>query len=65
MATILAITLPVTETGSDPTQLPFAAMFAPLAAAMLSALAGVIVGVFRRGATEVGPRPVTGSFTAC
>jgi hypothetical protein len=49
VATILAITLPVAVTGSDPTGLPFGALFAPLAAAMLTALAGVVVGVFRRG----------------
>jgi hypothetical protein len=49
MATILAITLPVLETGSDPTQIPFAAFFAPVAAAMLTALAGVVTNVFRRG----------------
>jgi len=49
LATILAVALPVFETGSDPTQIPFAAMFAPLAAAMLTALAGVVTGVFRRG----------------
>jgi hypothetical protein len=49
VATILAVTLPVAVTGSDPTELPFGALFAPLAAAMLTALAGVVVGVFRRG----------------
>jgi hypothetical protein len=49
VATILAITLPVLETGSDPTQIPFAAFFAPIAAAMLTALAGVVSIVFRRG----------------
>jgi hypothetical protein len=36
-------------TAADPTELPFGAMFAPLAAAMLTALAGVVIGVFRRG----------------
>jgi hypothetical protein len=30
VATILGITLPVMETGTDPTQIPFAAIFAPL-----------------------------------
>lgn len=49
VATILAITLPVLETGSDPTQIPFAAFFAPITAAMLTALAGVVGIVFRRG----------------
>jgi hypothetical protein len=45
----LAITLPVFETGSDPTRIPFAAFFAPVAAVMLTALAGMITNVFRRG----------------
>lgn len=49
LATILAITLPVVETGSDPTQIPFAAFFAPVAAAMLTAIAGAVTSVFRRG----------------
>lgn len=50
VATILAVALPVFETGTDPTQIPFAALFAPAAAAMLTALAGVVANVFRRGA---------------
>jgi len=49
VATILAITLPVFETGTDPTRIPFAALVAPVAAAMLTALAGVVSSVFRRG----------------
>jgi hypothetical protein len=49
LATILAITLPVMVTGSDPTRIPFAALFAPVAAAMLTALAGVVTNVFRQG----------------
>jgi hypothetical protein len=49
LATILAITLPVLVTGSDPTRIPFAAIFAPIAAAMLTALAGAIATVFRGG----------------
>jgi hypothetical protein len=53
LATILAITLPAFETGSDPTQLPLGALFAPIAAAMLTALAGIVTVVFRRGP---GPR---------
>jgi hypothetical protein len=48
MAAILAITLPVMVTGTDPTQIPFAAIFAPPAAAMLTALAGTIASVFRQ-----------------
>ena len=49
VATVLAITLPVFETGSDPTRIPIAAFFAPVAATMLTALAGVVTNVFRRG----------------
>jgi hypothetical protein len=49
LATILAITLPVMVTGTDPTRIPFAALFAPVAAAMLTALAGGIASVFRGG----------------
>jgi hypothetical protein len=49
VATILAITLPVLKTGSDPTLIPFAAFLAPVAAAMLTAIAGVVTNVFRRG----------------
>jgi cobalamin synthase len=48
LATILAITLPVMVTGTDPTRIPFAALFAPAAAAMLTALAGVVTNVFRQ-----------------
>jgi hypothetical protein len=49
LATILAITLPEMVTGTDPTRIPFAALFAPPAAAMLTALAGAIASVFRGG----------------
>jgi hypothetical protein len=49
LATILAITLPEFVTGTDPTRIPFAALFAPPAAAMLTALAGVVTNVFRQG----------------
>lgn len=52
LATILAITLPVFITGTDPTRIPIGAFFAPVAAAMLTALAGVVTSVFRRGAPE-------------
>jgi FtsH-binding integral membrane protein len=47
-ATVLALTLPEFETGSDPTLLPFGAMFAPLAAAVLTGLAGVVAVIFAR-----------------
>jgi hypothetical protein len=49
LATILAITLPEMVTGTDPTRIPFAALFAPPAAAMLTALAGATASVFRGG----------------
>jgi hypothetical protein len=49
VATILGITLPVMETGTDPTRIPFAAIFAPVSAAMLTALAGAVANVFRQG----------------
>jgi hypothetical protein len=49
LATILAVTLPVMVTGTDPTRIPFAAFFAPPAAAMLTALAGAVANVFRQG----------------
>lgn len=49
LATVLSVTLPVVETGSDPTELPMAAFFAPTAATVLTGLAGVVVSVFRRG----------------
>jgi hypothetical protein len=49
VATILGITLPVMVTGTDPTRIPFAAIFAPIAAAMLTALAGAVATVFRGG----------------
>lgn len=49
LATILAITLPVMVTGTDPTRIPFAALFAPVASAMLTALVGAVANVFRHG----------------
>jgi hypothetical protein len=51
LAMILTIALPVIETGSDPTRIPIGAMVAPVAAAVLSGLAGVIAGVFSRPPT--------------
>ena len=48
LATILAITLPVFETGSDPTRIPLAALVVPLAAAVLTTLAGIMAGIFAR-----------------
>jgi hypothetical protein len=46
VATIAGIALPVVETGSDPTRLPVGAMIAPVAATVLTALAGITAGVF-------------------
>jgi hypothetical protein len=46
VAAILSITLPVFETGSDPTRLPIGAMVAPVAAAMLTIVGGITAGVF-------------------
>jgi hypothetical protein len=48
VAAILSITLPVFETGSDPTRLPIGAMVAPVAAAMLTIVGGITAGVFAR-----------------
>jgi hypothetical protein len=49
LATILAITLPEMVTGTDPTRIPFAALFAPAGATMLTALAAAVANVFRGG----------------
>jgi hypothetical protein len=46
VATVAGIALPVVETGSDPTRLPVGAMVAPVAATVLTALAGITAGVF-------------------
>jgi hypothetical protein len=46
VATVLSITLPVAETGSDPTRLPIGAMISPIAAALLTGLAGITARVF-------------------
>lgn len=48
VATILGIALPRVETGSDPTRLPIGAMVAPMAAMVLTTLAGIVAGVFSR-----------------
>ena len=48
VATVLGIALPVYVTGSDPTRLPVGAMVAPVAAALLTALAGIVAGVLSR-----------------
>ncbi|HLM28593.1 MAG TPA: hypothetical protein VK360_01625 [Acidimicrobiales bacterium] len=46
VATILGIALPRFETGSDPTRIPIAALVAPVAAALLTGLAGISARVF-------------------
>lgn len=46
VATILSIALPVFETGSDPTRIPIGAMVTPVAAALLTVLAGITARVF-------------------
>ena len=43
----LALALPDFETGSDPTNIPLAALLAPVAAAVLTGLAGIVATVFR------------------
>jgi hypothetical protein len=48
LATILSIALPGVETGTDPTRLPVAALVTPIAAAVLTGLAGIIAGMFAR-----------------
>lgn len=46
VATVLALALPRFETGTDPTKVPLAAVFAPLGAAVLTGLAGLIAVMF-------------------
>jgi hypothetical protein len=48
-ATIVAIAAPVFVTGSDPTRIPIAAFLAPVAAAVLTGLAGVVAQEFGKG----------------
>jgi len=45
-AVVLAVLLPVWETGSDPTRLPIGAIVAPIGAALLTVLASVTAAVF-------------------
>lgn len=47
-ATVLSLVLPEFETGSDPTLIPFGAVFAPIAATVLTGLAGVVAVIFAR-----------------
>lgn len=48
VATVLSITLPVFETGTDPTRIPMGALLAPMGATVLTTLAGMMAGVFAR-----------------
>jgi hypothetical protein len=48
VATVLSIVLPVYVTGSDPTRLPIGAMVSPVAAALLTTLAGIAAAVMSR-----------------
>jgi uncharacterized membrane protein YidH (DUF202 family) len=48
VAAILSVSLPVAETGSDPTRIPIGALVAPMAATVLTMLAGITASVFAR-----------------
>lgn len=48
VATVLSATLPVVETGTDPTRIPVGAIVPPVAAMVLTVLAGVTASVFAR-----------------
>ena len=50
-AAIVAIAAPEFVTGSDPTRIPLAAFLAPIGAAVLTGLAGVVAHEFGRAAT--------------
>jgi hypothetical protein len=51
VATVLSAALPVWEVGSDPTRLPLWALVTPLGAALLTALAAVVAGLFSESPT--------------
>lgn len=55
VAAILSITLPVFVTGTDPTRIPIGGLVSPIAAAVLTCLAGVVARVFARPASEASP----------
>jgi hypothetical protein len=49
VATILSVSLPLVETGSDPTRIPIGAIVAPVAATVAATvLAGITASVFSR-----------------
>jgi hypothetical protein len=56
IAVVLAVSLPPSVTGSDPTELPLWAILVPLAASMLTLLASVVAGLF----AEAPGRPSVG-----
>lgn len=51
VAIVLSAALPVWEVGSDPTRLPLWALVTPLGAALLTALAAVVAGLFSESPT--------------
>jgi len=57
VATIVAIAAPVFVTGTDPTQIPFGAFFAPIGAVLLTGLAGLVANVFRHGTSGGSETP--------
>ncbi|HEY8526766.1 MAG TPA: hypothetical protein VIL48_17480 [Acidimicrobiales bacterium] len=54
VATVLALAGPRFETGTDPTRIPLAALIAPVAATVLTALGGVAAGVVARSLAAPG-----------
>ena len=48
VATVLALVLPAMETGTDPTTIPLAAIFAPLVASVMTGLGGLVAIGFSR-----------------
>ena len=48
VATIVSVSLPVVETGSDPTRIPIGALVGPMAATALTVLSGITASVFFR-----------------
>ena len=59
VATVLCATLPVVETGTDPTRIPLGAIVPPIAAMVLTVLAGVTASVFARPPEPPAGQPST------
>ena len=57
VAAVLSVSLPVVETGSDPTRIPIGAIVAPIAATVLTVLAGITASVFARPPEPPSVRP--------